>query len=412
MSSPSEHTRGRSSAPTDLIPAGDPQEIAADLSAVFGRLHGCAPTHVFRAPGRVNLVGEHVDYNGGWCLPIALPHATYAAVRVRADQRLTVTSLQREEPFSGRLDDLAPDKLSGWHAYAAGTVWALAECVGDVRGMDLVVDGRVPVGAGLASSAAMECAVALAACAAAGIEVDDQRRLQLVEVCMRAEEEAAGAPTGGMDQAICLFGRESHALLLDCRSGERRQVRWSIPGVDLLVVDTGVQHALSDGGYAARRADCVEAAGLLGVRLLRDVADTDQALHALESDRLRRRARHVFGENGRVAAAVRAIASNDVTGLGRIFAESHGSLRDDYEVSSPELDLAVDTAIAAGAYGARMTGGGFGGSAIVLVDQAVRPQVQHAVSQAFAGRGLSPPRFLLARPSAGAHQVSADPSAA
>jgi galactokinase len=372
---------------TDHILAGDPNETAAQLSAAFRDLHGHPPTAVFKAPGRVNLVGEHVDYNGGWCLPVALPHATYAAVRVRDDRRLTVTSRQRDEPFSGHLDDLDPSQLTGWAAYAAGTVWALIESGEAVPGMDLVVDGEVPVGAGLSSSAALECAVALATCSVAGIDVDDQRRMQLVEACMRAEQEAAGAPTGGMDQSVCLFAQPSHALLLDCRSWERQQVPWSLQGVDLLVVDTRARHALSDGGYAARRADCDEAAR-----------------------RLRRRARHVFSENLRVAAAVRAIEHNDAEQLGQLFSESHRSLRDDYEVSSPELDLVVDTAIAAGAYGSRMTGGGFGGSAIVLVERALLEQVERAVEGAFADAQHSPPGFLLARPSAGACQVSSGSS--
>ena len=408
MTTGPEDTRAHSGPPAGHIPAGDPREIAAQLSVAFGRLHGQPPTHVFAAPGRVNLVGEHVDYNGGWCLPIALPHATYAAVKARSDRLLTVTSLQSDEPFSGRLDDLDPRNLTGWSAYAAGTVWALSEAVAHVPGMDVVVDGRVPIGAGLSSSAALECAVALGACAVAGIDVDDQRRGQLVDVCMRAEREAAGAPTGGMDQSISLFAEQSHALLLDCRSGERLQVPWCLPGVDLLVVDTRARHALSDGGYAARRADCTEAARQLGVPLLRDVADTEHALGALHDERLRRRARHVFSENLRVGAAVEAITGDDANTLGRIFSSSHSSLRDDYEVSTPELDLVVDAAAPAGALGARMTGGGFGGSAIVLVDRALRPQVQQAVTRAFADAGYSRPGFLLAQPSAGAHQVTWD----
>ena len=237
-----------------------------------------------------------------------------------------------------------------------------------MRAMDVMVDGRVPLGAGLSSSAAIECAVALGAAQLADVDVDDEARAALVRACMRAEQEVAGAPTGGLDQTIALFGRADAALLLDCRDWSRRQVPWDpgAAGLTLLVVDTRASHVLSDGEYGSRRKQCEEAARQLGVELLRDVEDQEAALASLD-DELRRRVRHVFTENDRVSRAVAQLEAGDSAGLGETFLASHASMRDDYEISCPELDVVVETAMSHGALGARMTGGGFGGSAIALV---------------------------------------------
>jgi galactokinase len=274
-------------------------------------------------------------------------------------------------------------------------------------GMDVVVDSRVPVGAGLSSSAALECAVGLAACAVAGVEVDDARRRRLVNACMRAETEVAGAPTGGMDQTISLFAWTAHAMLLDCRDWSTEQVPWDpeADGVELVVVDTRASHALVDGGYEARRDDCQAAAAQLGVRLLRDVDDPERALDDLDDDRVHRRARHVFTEIARVREAVQQVRDHDLTGLGRTFSASHASLRDDFEVSCVELDAVVDTALARGALGARMTGGGFGGSAIALVPAECVADVETAVAATFDAAGWPAPRFLVATPSDRARQI-------
>ncbi len=400
--------------PAERLEPGEPVAVARSLAQRFESAYGRPPAGVFAAPGRVNLIGEHTDYNGGLCLPMALPHATYAAVAPRSDRRVRVTSRQQDRPWSGSLADLRPGAVSGWAAYAGGVLWALAEDGLALPGLDLMVDGRVPLGAGLSSSAALECAVALAACAAAGVPVDDGRRRRLVEACMRAEREVAGAPTGGMDQTVALFARAGHALLLDCRDWSVRQVPWAPDdredGVELLVVDTRASHALTDGGYAARRADCEEAARRLGVDLLREVAEQDpearrSALDRLEEDRLRRRVRHVVTEIERVREAVRLLGTGDLAALGRTFTASHLSLRDDYEVSCVELDTVVDTALAHGALGARMTGGGFGGSAVVLVTRYTAGDVEAAVGKAFAEQGWPAPAVLAATPSPGAHQV-------
>ena len=361
------------------------------------------PVGVFAAPGRVNLIGEHTDYNAGTCLPIALPLVTYAAVGRRADDLLTVASLQQDERLETRLGDIEPGVVAGWASYVAGVAWALRQAGHDLPGMDLVVDGRVPIGAGLSSSAALVCSAALAMCAAADIDV---ARADLVAPTVRAEGEVAGAPTGGMDQTVSLLARDGHALLIDFRDHTTRHLPWdpASAGLRLLVVDTRAAHELTDGGYAARRADCEAAAAALGVATLREAAEADVA--RLRDPRLRRRARHVVTEIDRVGRLVTALGHADWPRVGDLFTASHGSLRDDFEVSCPELDTVVDTALAHGALGARMTGGGFGGSAIVLVASDDAGTVADRVTAAFEVRGWEQPAVLAAPASAGARRIS------
>jgi galactokinase len=391
----------------ETLEPGDPAALTDAVADAFTGLHGRPPLGVFAAPGRVNLIGEHVDYNGGLCLPMALPHATYAAVAPRDDGTVTVTSHQQDDAFSASLDALGPGQATGWAAYAAGVLWALQEDGWELPGMDVVVDSRVPLGAGLSSSAAIECAVAIGAAEIAGATLDDDLRSALVRACMRAESEVAGAPTGGMDQTIALFGRADCALLLDCRDWSTSQIGWDPASADLtlLVVDTRASHSLSDGGYESRRRDCETAARTLGVELLRDVEDHDEALGALDDERIRRRVRHVFTEIDRVRDAVRQLEAGDFKGLGASFTASHESLRDDYEVSADELDVVVDTALENGALGARMTGGGFGGSAIALLPTDSVDPVAAAVASAFEERGWQPPGLLTATPSPGARRT-------
>lgn len=386
---------------------GAPDDLASAVAHQFEQDHGRAPSGVFAAPGRVNLIGEHVDYNGGLCLPMALPHATYAAVGLRDDDTISLSSNQSDDRYTGAIDDFGPGRATGWAAYAGGVLWALREDGWDVPGLDVLVDSRVPVGAGLSSSAALECAVAVAVAEVTGSALDDEVRGRLVRSCMRAEKDVAGAPTGGMDQTIALFGRTESALLLDCRDWSTRQVRWdpASAGLALLVVDTRASHSLVDGGYQARREDCERAAELLGVELLRDVEDQDAALAALDDEQVRRRVRHVFTEIDRVRAAVAHLDAGDYTSLGATFTASHASLRDDYEVSCVELDAVVDTALQHGALGARMTGGGFGGSAIALVPEDRLDAVRRAVSKAYETRGWDPPAFLTAPPGPGARRL-------
>ena len=389
-----------------LVPPGSATEIADALATAFTRRHGRRPDGVYAAPGRVNLIGEHLDYNGGRCLPVALPHACYVAAGRRTDDLVTVRSLQSDDTWEGRVADVTPSSVSGFAAYAAGVLWALHGDHVDVPGLDLVVDGRVPLGAGLSSSAALEVAVALAACDVAGLDLDDTLRDRIVTECMRAENDVVGAPTGGMDQAIAAFARRGHALLIDFGTGSRRHVPWDPAAADLtlLVIDTRVQHALSDGAYGDRRGESEAAARALGVPSLIDLEDA--ALDRLDDEMLRRRARHVATEDVRVGSMVEALESGDLASVGPLLTASHVSLRDDYEVSCEELDVVVETALAAGAFGARMTGGGFGGSAIALVPTDRVELVGQAVGRAFVDRGWDLPAVLEAPASAAAARVS------
>lgn len=349
---------------------------------------------VAHAPGRVNLIGEHLDYNGGRCLPIALPYGTSATARRRRDD---VRVRSGELSWSGAPGERARNEgAQGWAGYVVGVLWAL----GVAEPLEIEITTDLPIGAGLSSSAALECSVALAADALLGLGRD---RDELVAACVRAETEYVGAPTGGLDQTTSLLATKSHALLLDFATGERRPVPFApeMDGVSLLVVDTGVSHRLVDGGYAARRADCEEAARILGLPHLARAAPED--LDRLEGH-IRRRAAHVVGEQARVDAFV--AAGTDWERAGRLMTESHVSLRDDFEVSCAELDSVVDTALEAGALGARMTGGGFGGSAIVLAETALLPAIRRAVEEAYPERGWAPPRFLRGEAAPGASVVT------
>lgn len=369
-----------------------------------------------RAPGRVNLIGEHTDYNGGAVLPVALPHATWAAASTRADGRVRVRSLQRgPDEAAIELPSVAacgPGLSPTWAGYAVGVLWTLARAGVPVPGLDLVVDSTVPLGAGLSSSAALECAVGAAVLGVLGRPVAGADADLLVAAAVAAEQQVVGAPTGGMDQSVSVHGRAGHALHLDFGTGPdaaRRLVTLPLRerGLALLVTDTRVAHALADAGrdaepdgYAARRADCEEAARLLGVRTLREA--TSDAVEALLDGPPRCRARHVVAETARVAAFVAALEHDDRSELGRLVAASHASLRDDMQVSCRELDLAVEAATGAGALGARMTGGGFGGSTVALVDAQDVEQVAAAVDEAFGRAGWASPQHLLVEPSEGA----------
>ena len=374
---------------------------AADLfTSTFDR----PPTGVWSAPGRVNLMGEHTDYNGGYVLPFAINRRTQAAAARRDDDRVSVQSLQRPGEFiEFALDKLSPDAGSGWAGYALGVLWALRRAGYRIGGLDIVLDGQVPSGAGLSSSAAMECAVALAAAELNEIDVPGA---ELARIAQYAENNFVGVPCGLMDQMAACVCEADHALFFDVRDDVREQEPFAphVEGLALLVIDTRAHHAHAGGGYAERRKACEEAARQLGVPYLRDVpgSSLESALAQLDDDVLRRRARHIITENDRVLTTVDLLASGRLRDVGPILTQSHQSMRDDFEISVAELDTAVDAAIAAGALGARMTGGGFGGSAIALIRAAEIDEVRRAVEAAFQRGGFTAPQIWSPRASAGA----------
>jgi galactokinase len=387
-----------------------PQQVVSDVAAAFEEAFGAAPTGVWSAPGRVNLIGEHTDYNGGLCLPIALPQRTYAAASRRDDDLLRMASAQQDGVVEVALADVSPETPGGWGAYVAGVLWALRRAGLQVGGLDVVVDSTVPFGAGLSSSAALECAVAAAASDLFGLDLlaSAESRASLAARCVEAENVIAGAPTGGMDQSASLLCEPASALLLDCRSGATRQVPFDVgdTGHVLLVTDTRAEHSLVDGQYAARRESCESAARQLDVETLREIdpARLDDALDRLDSDEVRRRVRHIVTEIERVTLTVAALERGDLEEVGRLFDASHASLRDDYEVSCDELDVATATARSHGALGARMTGGGFGGSCIALVRAEDADAVASAIAAAFDDAGLTAPASFTVTASAPAHR--------
>ena len=372
---------------------------------------GAEPDGVWLAPGRANLMGEHTDYNDGFVLPFALGQGVTAAAARRPGRRLTLCS--RQEPgdvVEIGLDGLAPGRVTGWAAYPAGVAWALEAAGHRVPGACIAIDSDLPAGAGLSSSAALECATALALTSLGGLDIP---RADLVTIARRAENEFAGVPTGIMDQSASLLCRAGHALLLDCRSLETSQVPFApaAAGASLLLINTRARHELTDGEYGRRRAECEEAARRLGIPSLRDLTDLAD-IDSLTDPVLRRRVRHVVTDNQRVLDVVALLrapsgpSADTYREIGRLLTQAHVSLRDDFEVSWPEADVAAEAALAAGAAGARMIGGGFGGSVLGLVPAAAAGAVRDAVTGAFARQGWTAPEFLDAVPADSARQVS------
>ncbi len=385
-----------------------PTDVATPeaVTAALRQLAGHEPAGVWAAPGRVNLIGEHTDYNDGFVLPFALEQQVVVAAAPREDGTWRVRSLNRRQTQAFGPDDLVPGRVDGWAAYVAGVVWALAEAGHAVRGADLVLGSDVPSGAGLSSSAALECAVLTALVDLSGLDVAPLERARLARRC---ENDYVGAPTGLLDQAASTLCEADHALFLDCRSADTRQVPLDLgaAGLELLVLDTKTPHSHVTGEYGDRRRSCDEAARILGVPALRDVAvdQLDDALGRLPDDEMRRRVRHVVTEDARVLEAV-AVADDGRPGdLAPLLDASHVSMRDDFEITVPTVDLAVEAARAAGAHGARMTGGGFGGCIIALVPAGESDEVGQAVADAFAEAGHGAPAWFVGRPSAGARRV-------
>ncbi|MGN2640021.1 galactokinase [Nocardia takedensis] len=378
---------------------------------LFAELTGRLPEGVWSAPGRVNLIGEHTDYNDGFVLPFAIDRRTRVAAAPRTDGVLRVVSTFAAESVALPVADLArahaAGHLRGWSAYPLGVAWALGEFGVDLAaasGVDLAVDSEVPVGAGLSSSAAIENAVAIALTDLWGSDLDWKT---LARVGQRAENDAVGAPTGIMDQCASLLGRDDAAVFLDCRALAAEVVTLGFAEADLVVrvLDTGVRHEHATGGYRERRASCEAGAAALGVPALRDVdvSDLDRAREVLDEETFRR-VRHVVTEDQRVLDTVRTLREHGPAAIGALLDASHTSMRDDFEISAPELDVAVEAARSAGALGARMTGGGFGGAAIAVAPSGAVPAISAAVEKAFAARGFAAPTQFTVVPSPGARR--------
>jgi galactokinase len=376
---------------------------AAALVEAFRVRTGRQPTGVWAAPGRVNLIGEHTDYNDGYVMPFALAQRVLIAAAPRQDGTWSVTSLNNDSTEIFRAADLTPG-MAGWQAYIAGVVWALHEAGHRVGGADLMLTSDVPVGAGLSSSAALECAVLTALTDLNDLDIAGLERAKLAR---RSENVFVGAPTGLMDQAASTLCTVGHALFFDCRTDAAEQVRFDTAsaGLEILVLDTKTPHALVDSEYAARRASCEEAARQLGVPALRDVTDLDAALNELPDLVIRRRVRHVVTENARVLEAVKMLRAGRIADLAPLLDASHSSMRDDFEITVPPVNLAVETARASGALGARMTGGGFGGCIIALVPAGEVERVGSEIARRFARARYRQPVHFAAVASAGAQRL-------
>ena len=377
---------------------------ADTVARSFVQRTGREPDGVWAAPGRVNLIGEHTDYNDGFVMPFALPQAVTVAASVRDEDTWSVTSLTVPATETFHRADLRPGMGGGWIAYCAGVVWVLAEAGYEVGGAELVLTSDVPRGAGLSSSAALECGVLTALADLYALDITPLERAQLARRC---ENVYVGAPTGLMDQAASTLCTADHALFFDCRSFAADQVPLDLAaaGLEILILDTRTPHDLVDSEYATRRTTCEEAARLLDVAALRDVDDLDAALCRLPEETMRRRVRHVVTENARVEAAADLLRAGRIADLAPLLDASHRSMRDDFEITVPTVDLAVESARSAGALGARMTGGGFGGCIVALVEADAGDRVGTAVAAAFGAAGHGRPQWFLARPSPGARRL-------
>ena len=360
------------------------------------------PDVIASAPGRVNLIGEHIDYSQGFVLPFAITYRTTAQIRRREDQLIRIRSKQQiDDVVTSSIADLTPGSQGGWERYVLGVIWAL----GISDGVDIEIDGDVPLGAGLSSSAALECAVATGLNELFSLGLDNK---QLALLAQKAENEYVGVPCGIMDQSVSIMAEAGSALLLDCRDLSTTLVPFDLgaSGLELLIIDTQAHHALVDGEYAKRRQACESACSKLHISSLRDIEISALvAQRELLTVEEFKRAHHAVSEMARTLEAVDVLERKDFVALGSLVTQSHVSLRDDYEVSCPELNYAVDVALARGALGARMVGGGFGGSAIALAEQGQIQEIKSAITDAFKSAQYAEPRFFTSLPSKGAQLI-------
>ena len=375
----------------------------SSIEEKFLETFGEEPDLIAAAPGRVNLIGEHIDYSEGFVLPFAIKDRTNVAIRKREDSTVRIASAQRRNKVvTVDINNVKPGLKGEWERYALGVLWSM----GLKTGVDLMIDGHVPLGAGLSSSAALECSVATAVnhLFDMGFSLEDLARLT-----QKAENQYVGVPCGIMDQSVSLMATTGSALLLDCRDLSTRNIPFDVAssGLELLIIDTQAHHALTDGGYAERRASCESVAAKLGIKSMRELSMTqlDSAKESLTQVEYVR-ARHAVSEMQRVLDCVEALSKSNFVKVGELINQSHASLRDDYTVSCPELDTAVDAALAAGALGSRMVGGGFGGSAIALIEASKTEETIKAVEKAFADKKFKAPRFFTSLPSQGAELLS------
>jgi galactokinase len=379
--------------------------LKTSVTEGFERLYGYAPTGVWSAPGRVNLIGEHTDYNEGFVFPFAINRRTFAAVSLRDDGEARVASSFSSEVIQIPVDQISRDSVTGWSAYPLGVAWALKELGGAAQtGFDLYIDSDVPVGAGLSSSAAIECSVAVALNELwdIGLSLRD-----LARVGQLAENAIVGAPTGIMDQSASLLGQLDHGVFLDCKdlSSQVIDLGFAREGLELLIIDTKVEHRHADGGYASRRAACEAGAMALGFTSLRGATEADlPRAEALLDNVTYRRVRHVITENQRVLDTVAALQAKGPRAIGELLYASHQSMRDDFEISIDELDTAVETALRHGAIGARMTGGGFGGAAIALCPIEKISEISRSVDAEFLALGYAKPDIFVVSAAPGARR--------
>jgi galactokinase len=375
----------------------------SQIEKKFLETFGAEPDLVAAAPGRVNLIGEHIDYSDGFVLPFAIKDRTLVAARKRHDSTVRIASAQRRNKIvTVDISKVKPGLKGEWERYALGVLWAL----GVKEGVDLLIDGHVPLGAGLSSSAALECSVATAMnhLFDLGFNLEELARLT-----QKAENQYVGVPCGIMDQSVSLMATQGSALLLDCRDLTTKNIPFDVAssGLELLIIDTQAHHALTDGGYAERRASCESVVAKLGISSLRELSmEQLENSRGLLTETEFVRARHAVTEMKRVLECVEALSNSDFAKVGQLINQSHASLRDDYTVSCPELDTAVEAALAAGALGSRMVGGGFGGSAIALIQASKTTETIKAVEKAFSSKGFKAPRFFTSLPSQGAELLS------